>query len=210
MLKVPAAELPGVLSEALTVVPAWLLAGLALGVAASLVVAGIFVAGESLFPNPAAATGYRVDGTARRREEIRSFLRAIGEPFEEEYPLFGYTVAFYLPHRDVAITFDAQTYFRLEDAETFVVLCELEMPGAQLGRRLPFDVDESLFSAPPGTDPVADAFAHLGLPRDADVAAVKAAYRSKVIKVHPDQGGDEESFKRLREAYATARNHADA
>lgn len=197
------------LLEALPGLPSWLLAGLTLGVVASLVVAGIFVAGESLFPTRPRTSAYRIDGAVRRREEIRAYLRAIGEPFVEEYDLGGTTVAFYLTDRDVAITFDPQAYFRLGADDAHVVFCEHEMPAAHLGRRLPFEVADDAFDAGVGRDPVSTAFATLGVGRDADAAAVRAAYRSKVKEVHPDQGGDEESFKRVREAYATARSHAE-
>jgi curved DNA-binding protein CbpA len=38
---------------------------------------------------------------------------------------------------------------------------------------------------------------------------VKAAYREQVKDAHPDHGGDHEEFQRVREAYVTAKNHAD-
>ncbi|MFC4357261.1 J domain-containing protein [Halobium salinum] len=48
----------------------------------------------------------------------------------------------------------------------------------------------------------AEAYRTLGLDTDADQAAVKRAYRSKVKEVHPDtESGDEESFKRVNRAY---------
>lgn len=196
------------LLEALPGVPPWLVAGMALGTIASLVVAGIFVAGESLFPTAPQSTEGRVDGTARRREEIRAYLRAIGEPFAEDYPYAGTTVAFYLTDRDVAITFDPQIYLRLGVDDPSVVFCEHEMPGAHLGRRLPFDVAEPRY-APSPDDPVSQAFATLRLDPNAGVDAVTTAYRERVKEVHPDRGGDEESFRRVRDAYATARTHAE-
>lgn len=196
------------LLEALPGLPPWLVAGLTLGLVASLVVAGIFVAAESIFPTAPRSTAYRIDGTVRRRDEIRTFLHAIGEPFVEDYDLSGTTVAFYLTDRDVAITFDPQVYFRLGTDDAHVVFCEHEMPGSQLGRRLPFEVDETVFT-PPTSDPVRAAFATLGLGPDAGADSVKAAYREKVKDVHPDLGGDEETFRRVREAYATARDHAE-
>jgi curved DNA-binding protein CbpA len=39
--------------------------------------------------------------------------------------------------------------------------------------------------------------------------AVRDAYRAQVKDVHPDHGGDRESFRRLREAYTMAREHAE-
>jgi hypothetical protein len=197
-----------VLPEWVASLPPWLLAGLVLGVAASLAVAVVFVVGERLFPGADRKRATRTDGSERRRGEIRSYLREIGEPYAEDYDVGGRRVAFYLLHRDVAITFDPQAYFRLESVGVTAVLCEHEMPGWTLGRRLPFetpDVDRGT-AAP---DPVASAFRELGLDPGADVETVRDAYRDRVKEVHPDQGGDEESFKRVREAYATARNHAD-
>jgi len=37
---------------------------------------------------------------------------------------------------------------------------------------------------------------------------VKSAYRDRVKQVHPDHGGDEADFKRVREAYTLAKQHA--
>jgi hypothetical protein len=188
--------------------PSWLLAGLALGLLASVAVAGLFVVGGWLFPTERPDPSARVTGDGRRRTEIREYLRAIGEPYAEDYEVEGRRVAFYLLHREVAITFDAQAYFRLEAAGVPAVLCEHEMPGWQLGRRLPFETPD-VAATPDVPAPVATAFAELGLSPDATVDEVRTAYRERVKDVHPDQGGDEEAFKQLREAYATARNHAD-
>jgi len=48
----------------------------------------------------------------------------------------------------------------------------------------------------------AEAYRRLDLGPDADDDRVKAAYRKKVKDVHPDtDGGDEESFKQVKEAY---------
>ncbi len=41
----------------------------------------------------------------------------------------------------------------------------------------------------------------LGVSTDADPAEIKRAYRQKVKEVHPDRGGDEETFKRVTAAY---------
>jgi len=110
------------------------------------------------------------------------------------------------------------------------------MPGRGLGRRLPFDVIEPEWATGGragrtrrthrrvggagrtadrigraagvgGRDPVAAAFAELDVATDADATEVKRAYRDRVKETHPDQGGDEAAFRRVREAYATARNH---
>jgi hypothetical protein len=48
----------------------------------------------------------------------------------------------------------------------------------------------------------AEAYSRLGLDPSADQSAVKSAYRQKVKEVHPDtEEGDEQSFKRVKEAY---------
>lgn len=199
-----------VLPEWLSVLPPWLVVGVALGGVASCCVALVFVVGDRLFPTAPVDTSRRMDGTVRRRGEIRQYLLDIDERFLEDHTVHDETVAFYLPDRDVAITFDARAYFRIERAGTYSVLCEHEMPGRGLGRRLPFEVPE--LDPEPAVeveDPVGDAFAALELPRGAPPERVKRAYREKVKEAHPDHGGDPEKFKRLQEAYATARDHAD-
>lgn len=197
------------LPEWLSMFPPWLLTGLGVGVAASVVVAGIFVAADRLYPTAPIDPSQTFDGTARRRAEIRDYLRTIGEPFAEDHPVHGHTVAFYLPSRDVAITFDAQAYFHIERAGTYAVLCEHEMPGAQLGRRLPFEVPERHLEPEHVADPVVAAFARLGLSTRASRDEVKTAYRSQVKETHPDHGGDQAAFKQLREAYTTAKSHTE-
>ncbi|MFC5366223.1 J domain-containing protein [Salinirubrum litoreum] len=197
------------LPEWLSLFPPWLLVGLGLGVVASVAVAGVFVVGGRLFPGQSHATGPRVDGTDRRRAEIRDYLRRIDERFHEDHSVYGHTVAFYLPERDVAITFDAQAYFVIERAGGFAVLCEHEMPAIHLGRRLPFDVPDLEPEIEELDDPVSAAFDHLELPTTADRDAIRTAYRDRVKSVHPDQGGDREEFQRLRDAYQIAKDHAD-
>jgi hypothetical protein len=199
-----------VLSELLALFPPWLLVGLLFGALASVVATGVFVVGGRLFPTAPIDEGAKIDGTTRRRSEIRQYLDAIGEPFAEDHPVHGQTVAFYLPSRDVAITFNAKAYFRIERAGTYAILCEHEMPGAQLGRRLPFDVPDIEPELADLDDPVAEAFERLGLPATASADDVKAAYRSQVKYAHPDHGGDEAQFKQVREAYTTAKEHAEA
>jgi len=196
--------------EWLSVLPPWLVLGLVGGGLASVVVAGAFVLGGRLFPDQPTPSGGRIDGSTRRRAEIRSYLRDISEPFAEDHEIHGRTVEFYLPARDVALTFDARAYFELERAGTYTVLCEYEMPGRALGRRLPFDVPEVRTDAEfDRSDPVAAAFDRLDLSRDASTEEVRHAYRDRVKRVHPDNGGSQAEFKRLQEAYATAREHAD-
>ncbi len=191
-------------------VPRWLLVGLALGAAFSLVVAGVFVAGRRLFPESTTGPTGPTDGftgESKRRAEIRDYLREIGEPYVEDHAVRGQRVAFYLPHRDVAVTFDAHAYFRIDTTDTDAVLIEHELPGAHLGGRLPFDTPERE-REPDIADGICAAFEALGLPPGASADEVKAAYREQVKETHPDHGGDEKSFRRVREAYARAREYS--
>lgn len=45
-----------------------------------------------------------------------------------------------------------------------------------------------------------DPYEVLGVPKDADAAAVKSAYRRKAQDAHPDKGGEAEDFQRLNRA----------
>jgi len=191
-------------------VPRWLLVGLALGAAFTMVVAGVFVAGRRLFPESATGSTKPNDeftGESKRRAEIRAYLREIGEPYAEDHVVQGQRVAFYLPHRDVAVTFDAHAYFRIDNTDTDAVLIEHEMPGAHLGGRLPFETPERERDPEP-RDGIGAAFDALGLPRSASADEVTAAYRQQVKEAHPDHGGDEKSFRRIRKAYAMAKEHS--
>lgn len=192
--------------------PAWLVFGLLLGVAGSLVVAALFVVAGRLFPAKRRARGVREGGEERRRAEIREYLRAIDEPFAENHLVAGQEVAFYLPNRDVAITFDARAFYRIERSSTDPVLVEHEMPGAALGQRLPFETPDVSIGPEPEpqapVDPARQAFAELGLRQGATPEEIKSAYRARVKQVHPDHGGDEEEFRRVREAYTLAKQHA--
>ncbi|WP_418284979.1 J domain-containing protein [Halorubrum sp. DTA46] len=204
-------------ADLISLVPPWILLGVALGAVASALVALAFYLGDHfLGPGGPESDGrWESAGDERRRGEIREYLTAIDERFRENHAFDGVTVPFYLPDREVAITFDAHDYFQLEGEGIYTVLCEHEMPGRGLGRRLPFDVDEPDWGPSHGRstgglgpDPVAAAFAELDVARDADAGEVKRAYRERAKETHPDQGGDEEAFRRVREAYATAQNHA--
>ncbi|WP_299333069.1 J domain-containing protein [Haloplanus sp.] len=201
------------LPEWFSLVPPWLLVGVVMGFTAVVAVAGIFVAGDRLFPASRTDRSRRIDGSDRRRGEIRTYLGRIGERYVEDATVHGEAVAFHLPERGVAITFDPQAYFRIEEAGTYAVLCEHEMPGSQLGRRLPFEVPtDGEEPGPTGsgtTGSVASAFERLGLRPSAGPDEVKTAYRERVKEVHPDHGGDGEDFRRLQEAYTTAKKHAD-
>jgi hypothetical protein len=233
---------------------------LVLGALFAVLIAAAFLAGERLFPTPSA----RSDGRGRRRqrgerlrrEEIGYYLDAIGESYEADATVDGHEVAFFLPDRDVVVTFDARAYLSLEDSGRFAILVEHEMPGGAIGNRLPFETPDlgpesggrdaagqgSAFrdlgarrGRRPGAggrradggsggrgasavgggggaedrEAVRASFAALGLPPDASTEEVRAAYRARVKEVHPDHGGDERSFKRIQEAYSTAKEHAD-
>lgn len=182
----------------------WLVIGLGASGVVAVLIAVVFAAGTRLFPTRT-SPGPRYSGEAKRRTEIKEYLSAIGERYAEDHFVAGQEVEFYLPERDVAVTFDARAYFRIDKSPTYPVLVEHEMPGAHLGDRLPFET-------PRITDPTVDttraAFAVLGLPPTASRAEVKAAYRTKIKDAHPDHGGDRRAFQRIREAYTTARNRA--
>ncbi|MFB6135184.1 MAG: J domain-containing protein [Halobacteriaceae archaeon] len=45
----------------------------------------------------------------------------------------------------------------------------------------------------------------LGVTPDASPEAVRRAYRERVKEVHPDRGGDEDDFERVRDAYERLR-----
>lgn len=196
--------------------PEWLVLGVAFGLLASVGAAGVFLVGVRLFPTRARPTSERLDGDRRRRGEISEYLDRIGETYAEDHPVEGHNVAFYLPARDVAITFDPRAFYRIDRSETRAVLVEYEMPGANLGYRLPFETPErgpendvGAESEPAPFDSDAAAFRTLGLPAGATREEVREAYREKVKEVHPDHGGDGDEFKRVREAYTAAKQQAD-
>jgi len=196
-----------VASDAAVTVPWWLVVGLGLGVVLTLLVAAAFAVGARRFPDE--RRGGRTDGGEdRRRGEIREYLVAIDEPFREDHVVEGEPVAFYLPERAVAITFDARHYFTLKRGDVHAILAEYELPGHGIGRRLPFETPEAA-EALPGEAPGGSAFEVLDLDPSASAEEVRAAYRERVKEVHPDQGGDRESFERVREAYTVAREHAE-
>jgi len=204
-----AAQAAPVTTEALSAVPTSLLVGLAIGILGTGLVGGVFLLADRLLPNRPPERAPR-SGESRRRAEFRAYLQAIDEPFAEDHFVEGQHVAFYLPKRDVAITFDARAYYRIARSETNPVLVEHEMPGSVLGARLPFEVPDVEFGPPLSRrrDPTIAAFRELGVPIDATLREIKRAYRRRVKEVHPDQGGSEDAFRRLREAYTTATDHA--
>lgn len=187
-------------SNAVAGLPLWLFWGVLWGALVSVVIAGVFYAGTRLFPTEHQEPTW--EGRTRRHLEIRQYLDAIGEGYAEGHVVDGQEVAFYLPGRDVAITFDARVFYRLDRSDTEVVLVEHELPGVHIGYRLPFETPEWT-AAGRGVDPEAAAHSVLGVPASAPAAEIKRAYREKVLEVHPDHGGDRDEFRRVREAYAT-------
>jgi hypothetical protein len=201
-----------VASEALWFgVPRWIVVGLAIGFAASCAAACLFYVGTRWFPGAGGGSSGSGTGNERRTVEIREYLDAIEESYAENHPVEGASVEFYLPERDVAITFDPRTFYRLERTATHPVLVEHELPGIHLGSRLPFETPEVDLGPDPeerDLQPYDEAFAVLGLPTGASESEVRRAYREKVKEAHPDHGGDEDEFRRVREAYTAAREAA--
>lgn len=197
-------------SQTLAALPDWLVVGIALAGVFSVIVAGIFLAGQRLIPSSPGQRERRADGSgdgmARRRAEIRHYFDAIDEPYEEGRTIDGQHVDFYLPNRKVAVTFDAHVYFQLRSSDVEPVLIEHELPGIALGSRLPFETPQVTIDRSDGVP--TDAFAELGVSTDADMPEIERAYRDRVIDVHPDHGGDSEEFKQVRDAYDAAKEHA--
>jgi curved DNA-binding protein CbpA len=50
-----------------------------------------------------------------------------------------------------------------------------------------------------------EAYRTLGLEQGADQDAVRRAYREQIKEVHPDRGGDEAEFRRIKRAYERLR-----
>ena len=208
-----------VVVELLFALPHWLYLGVAAGAVMSLCVVVTFLVGGRVFFDGETDADDRDRHSERsteaiRRAEIREYLDRIDERFVENADVDGNRVAFFLPTRDVAVTFDARTFLALEATPTHAILAEHEMPGVALGNRLPFETPEPSVDDDPTDDPderlpPADAaYRVLGLPSGADAEAVRRAYRRRVKQAHPDHGGDEEEFRRVQEAYDTARRYA--
>jgi len=206
-----------VLHEGVAGLPSWLVGGVLLGLGGSLLVALFFLGAQRLLPGGGQRDGRRQrgdqsargSGESRRRREFRACLEAIGEPYAENHRLAGQDVAFFLPERDVAITFDPRVYYRIEGSGVEPLLAEHEMPGSVLVERLPFETPDLGTVGGSEVPPARDAFAELGVPAGASIEEVRRAYRRRVKEVHPDQGGDEDAFRRVREAYVTAKEHAE-
>lgn len=189
-------------------IPRWIVVGLVIGFVASCVAACLFYVGTRWFPGQGGSGPGSNTDSERRTMEIREYLDAIGESYAENHPIEGASVEFYLPGRDVAITFDPRTFYRLERTDTHPVLVEHELPGIHLGSRLPFETPEVDLGRDPAErelEPYDEAFAVLGLHSGASESEIRRAYREKVKEAHPDHGGDEDEFRRVREAYTAAR-----
>lgn len=208
-----------VVVELLFALPRWLYLGVAAGAVMSLCVVVTFLVGGRVFFDGETDADDRDRHSERsteaiRRGEIREYLDRIDERFVENADVDDNRVAFFLPTRDVAVTFDARTFLALEATPTHAILAEHEMPGVALGNRLPFETPDPSVDDDPTDDPderlpPADAaYRVLGLPSGADAEAVRRAYRRRVKQAHPDHGGDEEEFRRVQEAYDTARRYA--
>ena len=61
-----------------------------------------------------------------------------------------------------------------------------------------------------GAQAVRDPYAVLGIAREADDEDVMAAYRERVLEVHPDQGGSQDEFQEVREAFEAIMGPGDA
>ena len=185
-----------------TALPGWLSSGLLLGLVLTTVIGVVFLLGVWRYPDATRSAPSGSSMTDRRRRALAQYLRAAGEAVQTECTVAGVPVDLYLPARDVALVFAPPAYFALRETSTQVILCELEAPPAAIGRRLPF------LSAPRASDrgdaDLTQAFAILGVPTDADPAALRAAYRERVKDCHPDQGGDPAEFARVRRAYERA------
>lgn len=211
--------------ETFLALPRWVYLGVAVGALMSVGVAVTFLVAAKLFPDGNRDRSTDESTETRRRAEIRRYLGAIDERYTENGTVAGETVAFYLPTRDVAVTFDARTFLALEETQTYTILMEHEMPGIALGHRLPFQTPEVPFDEADSdtrgrtrarselgrqrqADAAVSAYEVLGLPAGASEDAVRRAYRERIKEVHPDHGGDEAEFQRVREAYDAARRHA--
>lgn len=179
--------------------PGWLVEGVLLGLLASVAVLGVYLAGMRLL-DLGQPEGPAHDPDSLRRTEVRAYLAAIGEPATERARIEGVEVAFWLPARAVAITFDAGAFFQLRDAGVTAVLLEHEIPGQFIGARLPFETPAIGRERPEARS---SSWAHdiLGLAVDADAAAVERAYRERIMEVHPDVGGSSDELIEVIEAY---------
>lgn len=184
---------------ALDGLPSWLVQGTAWGLLATAAVLVVYLLGHRFFRVESA--GRRTyDPDEVRRLEVRRYLARIGEPAREDATVAGETVDFWLSERGVAITFDARTFLALRRRDVVAVLLEHEVPGHRIGHRLPFDTPE-IRAEPAPADELRWAYGTLGVGPDAGPAEVDAAYRERILEVHPDQGGDSDALGDVLRAY---------
>lgn len=183
--------------------PPWLITGVLLGLVAAILVFVVYLVGVARFDDGTAP--FSGDPNALRMAEMRAYFAAIGEPVQEHVVVDGHDVAFWLPDRDVAITFDARTYFDLDRAGVTAVLIEHEVPGDQIGGRLPFETP-TLGRPDAASDDRSWARRVLGVDDSADADAIDDAYRDRIKEAHPDLGGDAEELADVLEAYETLSN----
>lgn len=179
--------------------PSWLIDGVLLGLVAAAGVLGVYLIGMRWFDlGQPARDQYDPDGL--RRAEVRAYLIAIGETAVESLEIGGIPTDFWLPKRQVAITFDADAYFRLRDAGVTAVLLEHEVPGDRIGPRLPFETP-SLSGSSGQTPGDRWAYETLRVSTGATEEAIDRAYRARIKAVHPDQGGDADELIAVIRAY---------
>lgn len=179
--------------------PSWLIQGIGIGVGAAVFVLIVNLIGvRYLDLGPTSETS--VDADELKRAEVRAYLTAIGEPFIEEMPIDTIEVEFWLPERKIAITFDPHIYFELIENGHGVVLLEHEVPGEQIGSRLPFDTP-TLRSTRVGGDDLQWAYETLEVATDASREQIDTAYRDRVLEAHPDRGGDAKELEEILLAY---------
>lgn len=170
-----------------------------LGAIAALVVLLAFLVGTR-WSTASSPRRDKYDPDGLRRAEVRAYLDAIGERAAEAATVDGVEVDFWLPDRAIAITFDAAAYFHLTEAGIETVLLEHEVPGDQLGSRLPFETPPIRTRTRRQDD---SAWAHevLDVDATADDRAIEEAYRDQIKAVHPDVGGSQEALIEVLEAY---------
>ncbi|MBX3185512.1 MAG: J domain-containing protein [Labilithrix sp.] len=64
--------------------------------------------------------------------------------------------------------------------------------------------DDRRTTAPTGAPSTTSIWTTLGVPNDATVADIKAAFRKRALETHPDHGGDPARFTALKRAYEKA------
>jgi DnaJ-domain-containing protein 1 len=115
----------------------------------------------------------------------------------------GFVLRWTKEGEEFAVACDA--YTRLRDNLRTVYLWVHE---TRMRSQRPVETGESEFAAarlphPDDVDAVAGApppHAELGVPREAEDAEIRSAYQERVKEAHPDNGGSQQEFKRVRRA----------